>query len=582
MRDSWLRKCRWALSYWLVVSILALVACGAAATPTLTPVTAPATAKAPAAADAPRAAAGPTATAAPTRTPAVAKLSVGRLKIAVTPPPHETNHPFRTAITGQWQLTPMLEALLRVAPTGEVVPMLATDYAMSPDAKSLTINLRKGVRWHGNWGEFSANDLVHSLQAIADKESLTGQAGIWRTLLELPNNTDRIVVVSDYQVKLHLAKPELSPNTLLTTLGLYLLSKAQFDAEGPAGLTKKPAGTGPYEFVERKLGESLLYKRAEGKHWRVTPDFDELQLLLVPEETTRLAMMLAGEAHIAELSADAVRAATLRGMKEVFTALPGKRLVLVFGGNYLPTTPQYKSDVPWTKKSVREAMNRAVNRSELRDTLFGGGSDISILDPIHSSHPGWNPRWAEQFEQNYGYDPARAKALLKEAGYPQGFKVNLDVSPRPGVPQIVTLAEAIGNYWRAIGLDVNITQYEYATIRDRSRKLNQYNPWFNAGTYQLTPVPAIFTEYYSKTDVHHYFNDLYIDQRYEEILATSDLSLRDRELRQFGDFLFSEYANLPLFWIKTSSVIDPRVVADYTSSGVPTPLIGLEYIKAVQ
>lgn len=580
---------------WLVIPFLSLVllavACGAAATPTPTPIAAPAPTDKPTTL---AVAVTPSPVLIPTATPTSARAStpgapatppkVSRLKIAVTPPPHETNDPFQTTLSGQWQLTPMYETLLRVTPTGEIVPMLATDYAMSPDAKTWTINLKKGVRWRGNWGEFTAKDLVHTLRAITKDGSLTGRAAEWRTLLELPNKTDRITVVSDYQFKLQLAKPEPNLQHLLSSGNdLYMLSAAQFDSEGPEGWTRKPVGTGPYEFVERKPGQSLLYKRAEGKHWRVTPDFDELQLLFVPEDATRFAMLLTREAHIAEVSPDLEREASLKGMKVILSTLPNNVSVLAFGGNYLPTAPQYKPDVPWTKKSVREAMNRAVNRTELRDSLFGGRGDLVMVDRMHPSVPGWNPEWPKQFEKNYGYDPARAKALLKEAGYPQGFKVNLAVAPRPGLPQIFTLAEAIANYWQAIGVDAKVTQYEYATIRDQARKLNQYDPYFNVGPFVLNPASGIANTFYSKLNPpHHYFNSSLIDQKMEEFSAAVDLGVRDRALRDVGDVLFSEYAALPLFWTNASLVIDSRVVAEYTFSGVPYAPSDMEYIRAAR
>lgn len=180
MRYSWLRKCRWALSSWLVVSILALGACGAAATATPTPA-----APAPTAKPTTRAAGvTPTATPAPTPTftpEAVARpAKVSRLHRAAIPPRHETLYMYQTPGQAAWHVGPRYETFLRVTPSGDIGPMLATSWAMSADAKTWTIVLSKGVQFHEHWGECTARDVVHSLERLTAEASCTTHASPWR------------------------------------------------------------------------------------------------------------------------------------------------------------------------------------------------------------------------------------------------------------------------------------------------------------------------------------------------------------------------------------------------------------------
>ena len=88
---------------------------------------------------------------------------------------------------------------------------------------------------------------------------------------------------------------------------------------------------------------------------------------------------------------------------------------IYFGGQYyMPGDPKYKADMPWTDRRVRQAMNMAVNRQELRDTIFRGKGTPMYVSGFEASLEGWNPAWAERFDSLYGYNPTRAKELLKE------------------------------------------------------------------------------------------------------------------------------------------------------------------------
>src|SRR5262249_55990852 len=150
---------------------------------------------------------------------------------------------------------------------------------------------------HFGWGEFTAKDVVHTLQRHVRADSMSVQVGLMRELLE------HVEVVNDYQIIFRLPQPRTDLHIQLSTRWYNaIVCKAYFDAQGQEGLNRKMVGTGPYQFKERVLGQSLLLERVPYQHWRVTPDFQELQLLLVPEPTTRLGMVFRGEGHPARIS----------------------------------------------------------------------------------------------------------------------------------------------------------------------------------------------------------------------------------------------------------------------------------------
>jgi peptide/nickel transport system substrate-binding protein len=496
------------------------------------------------------------------------------LKVAVQLE-REQNDPILMSVVYAAQYAPVYEALVEEDPWHNFVPMLATDWSMSPDGKTWTFNLRQGVQWHFGWGEFTARDVVHTLQRHVRADSMSVQVSIMRELLE------NIEVVNDYQIIFRLPQPRTDLHIQLSNRWYnVMVCKAHFDGEGQEGVNRKMVGTGPYQFKERLLGQSLLLERVPYRHWRITPEFKALQFLLVPEPTTRLAMLLKGEAHLTLIPFDSQPQATAKGLK-VFTAtVPTMPVFVMFGGNYLPSKPHYDPTLPWIKKQVRQALNLAVDRKALQNTILGGRGDPMAVTFWHATLPGWNPQWLAAYEAHYGYDPQRAKALLAEAGYPQGFKATYILTPRPELPELMEVGQVIANYWREIGVDLKLEEREFAWWREKLLKEQLHGMAWTDATVRFEDRDIMRLMYYSK-GVAHFFESAFVDQKYEQFIASADPQEQEQLLREAGNYLFEEYASLPLFWLSTEFVANPRVVADYKTSGMLPPR-HLEYIKAVK
>src|SRR2546428_4424717 len=277
---------------------------------------------------------------------APAKPKLERLKIAVAPLGWDTNFSWLQSRSGMLDKRPALEYLVGIERnTGAYIPELAEKWEMAPDGKSWTLWLRQGVQFHDKWGEFTAKDVRHSIFLISQPESVQTDSGLWRTLMgigkgdaieEGAKKVEQMVqIVNDHQVIIHttVVAPELV-DTLSAKSDLVMESKARWDAGGKELYNQKVVGTGPFEFVERKVGSPVLYKRVEN-HWRKTPEYKELEFRWVPEGVTRLASLLAGEGHISHVGRGLQEEAIAKGMKISSSKMPANQLPGQVGGDDL-------------------------------------------------------------------------------------------------------------------------------------------------------------------------------------------------------------------------------------------------------
>ena len=207
-------------------------------------------------------------------------------------------------------------------------------------------------------------------------------------------------------------------------------------------------------------------------HWAgEKPDFKELEIRLVPEATTRLAMLLGGEAHIVDLPRELQQEPVNRGMRLFSSTQPVDWISVYFGGQYyIPGDPKFQANVPLTNKKVRQALNLAVNRQELLATIFAGKATPAYVSGWLPISEGWNPEWATRFDQLYGYNPTKAKELLKEAGYPPGkLQVKVLGFTNPGESEGPQVAEALGIYFNEVGVEAAIEILDWANVRDMIR-----------------------------------------------------------------------------------------------------------------
>ena len=461
------------------------------------------------------------------------------------------------------QFDPFLETLLDLDPkTGDYIPRLAEKWESSPDQKEWTFYLRKGVPFHFGYGEFTAKDVVHSHSLMLREEAIATLVGFWR-------NAEEVKAVDDYTVVFRMKSPAATmPYAASRSADLRIVSKAQWDKEGIEGFDKRPAGTGSYRYVNRQLGQSISFERVEN-HWRgEQPAFKELEIRIAREDSTRLAMLLTGEAHVVDLPRELQAEAINRGMKILSSSLPSEWLSVYFGGQYhIPGDPKFKAEVPWTDRRVRQAMNMAVNRNELMDNLFKDKGSPMYVSGFAPYLEGWNPEWAKRFDQLYGYNPTKAKELLKAAGYPpKTVQVKLLQYTEPGEAELPQVAEAVASYFNEVGIKATLEPIDVAKVSSMGRaKEMTCCIWPNI--IGLRPTEEwIRTAHYSKTN-GHLFEDEFLEKKYAEFSNTVDPKERERVAREIGDHLFEEFSTIPLLSIYSEVAVNPKVVADWTYPG---------------
>ena len=498
---------------------------------------------------------------------AQSEVKLDRLTIALPPTETESNH-FWLGTPGNYQQhEPMLETLIGNDPvTNAPVPRLAKSWEYSDDFLVWTFYLQEGVPFHFGYGEFTARDVVHTLDLLARPDAPPG--GLWQSGLR------ETEVLDDYTIRFHFDTPLLpqegenmfSQASARSTL--YITSKAQWDATGLEGMEREIAGTGPFRFKSRGLGTNLVLERIED-HWRGdNPQFRELEMRWVPEQATRLAMLLSGEAQMAflgrELSDDAVNA----GMGLVTADLENMQVALLMTGNWFVDgfEPQHDPSNPLIDPLVRRALNHAVDQQEIREVIYSDRASPLYSWGWRPEHIGWDPTFPERFEELYAYDPEKARDLLAQAGYGEGeLKLTIEGFPLPGQPEIPDLVDALHMYFTNVGIDATIRDADsWGAFRSRRDQGLAHGSVYIMRNTPIRLTGEFITGSYSTDGWAFLYLDEYLEEQNRSFNATSDVEERDRIAREVGNYVFELHTHVPLASTFVEVAVDPRVVSGWT------------------
>jgi peptide/nickel transport system substrate-binding protein len=379
----------------------------------------------------------------------------GELTIALSSLSSETLDPILGGQIVKFYLDQIFDYLVGCNPDGTLSKTdgLARDWEVSADKTRWTFLLRPGVKFH-NGDDVTSEDVKFSILRASGKRSTTGYAGPLREIvadIETPA-PDKVVIVT--KAPTLIIASYLS--RALSTEGMVLPRK-YIEAKGDDGFLARPIGSGPYKFVERTAG-SFLKLEAVDAHWRVgTPRYKQLWFRLVPEETTRIAMLRQGKADIVDVSRERVKEVQADG----FPVRLRKDDAQI---NFWWIEPWSK--LPFEDRRVREALNMAIDRQELAETIFNG---MASPGPVP-----WGMSWSFPevgFQvtdaMQYKFDPKQAKQLLADAGFGRGFELQLYSYRLPGMPEGQAMAEAIAGYWEAIGVKAKLVPVDYPAFRKK-------------------------------------------------------------------------------------------------------------------
>ncbi len=430
------------------------------------------------------------------------------------------------------------------------VPGLAESWDISDDFTTYTFHLHKGIQFHNGWGELTAEDVKFTFEVATRKDSLNTRA-TW-----LRESVANIVIKDPYTIAFTLKEPswQFLDNCTNFMPILPIVCKKYVEKVGIKEANLKPIGTGPYRLVDRRLGEFIKFE-AVPNHWRKTPDFKYVTIKAVPEVSTQIAMLRAKEADIIPITADKAPVVEKAGFRTILN--PGARLYwVVLGSMAIPKDPEFKPRPWWAdpadKKAwekalkVRKALNLAVNKQEIIDTLFLGKATPYGCAFFWPEQPGWDPAW-----KPYPYDPKQAKQLLAEAGYPNGFEVTMLLLKHSGRPEAPDLGEAVAMYWEQVGIRVKRVPMDFATLRPQmyARKVDAC--WIYGMPYYSEPIIDIQSELPVGDQP---YPRVYLTGVDNEVLwglaraafAELDFDKRCKLIRKWGQYYYDNYFSVPL------------------------------------
>jgi len=391
------------------------------------------------------------------------------------------------------------DALVKPMPGNKMSPSLAESWSVSPDGLVYDFVLRKGVQFH-NGEPVTADDVKFSFERYR---------GVASKLLK--DKVQQAQVVDAHRVRFHLKEPWPDFLTYYATPATgagWIVPRKYLDKVGDDGFKKAPIGAGPYRFVSFTPGVELVLEAFE-PYWRKAPSVKRLVLKVVSDDTTRAAMMKRGEADIGY---------TFRGVvAEDLKRLPGFTLkpTLFNAAYWMLFTEQWDPKSPWADRRVRLAVNHAIDRPAINQSLTLGFSRITGSIVPQDFEFAWPAPL-------YEYDPRRAKQLLAEAGYPNGF----DAGDMPTDPSFGETAEPVVGYLAAVGIRTRLRTVEraafYAQVREKKIRPLVYMASAAAGT-AATRLEAFVAA-----------NGIYTYGSYPDIegLIQEQASERDRKRRE--------------------------------------------------
>ncbi len=536
-----------------------------------------------------------------------------RLRVAFPPGNEQFTVPYPMSQVSE-KLMPIYSHMVgRNIKTNVEEPQLATTWSVESDGKTWHFGLRTGVPFYKNAEPL--NDYTFGAKDVFMMLDLqTGEGGELDTILARSpgryasyfGGTDNWVDNGDDSITLNLPKVNLDISFLLSDeWSTGIMSRDHWDdVGGEDGYMDDPVGNGPWSYISHETNGVYFHERVED-HWRITPMFHELEIIQIQEASTRLAMLLAKEADIIPLvrtQRELVKAAgfvtfqsTLPSIHQGFGFVHFREMSFCSadGSPYSPFDPNgmqppgrthecgeregWSEDVPIRDPNVRHAMNLAINRNEINEVFYQG-----LGFPLVDYFPPWRSDWKDEWapfpgpngetgaDGGWPYpgdgDPAMARQLLIEAGYPNGFETTLDcLLTHKVVPEWPDICEQIVGYWSEIGISANLDWSDsFGSFRTKTR-----DPSHNGANWLWSASPSLDPPCNAIT----YSMVWELGQAYREWPEASELYMRCAEItniperiaaaQDFADAWTSNHYSVPLVWVFAEAAVNPEVVEEY-------------------
>ena len=444
------------------------------------------------------------------------------------------------------QITPftilyaMHDAVVRAMPGERMGNSLAESWTESPDGLTYEFKLRQGLRFH-NGDPCTAEDVKFTFERYKGAGAR-----------ELKDKVKQVDIVDPLTVRFHLQEPWPDFMTFYgssATAASWVVPKKYLEQVGDDGYKKHPIGIGPFKFVSHTPGVELILEAYEG-YWRKVPHLKRIVIKGVPEATTRLAMLKRGEADIAVALQGAIAEEVQRdpNLRLVDTRHPS-----IF---WLEFAEQWDPKSVWADIRLRQAVNYALDREAINQAAcLGFCPPAGVIVPRLMDY-------ALQVEPA-PYDPAKAKQLLAEAGYPNG----LDAGELTPIPPFTDVSEAVVNYLNAVGIRVKLRTMERATFLSAWREKKLRGVFMTAVGASGNAATRAEAFMYSKgTYAYGGYPD--IDELFLQQARERDRAKREATLHQIQRLTIERAMFAPIMDLRALQGVGPRV-AEHTINSIP-------------
>jgi peptide/nickel transport system substrate-binding protein len=338
------------------------------------------------------------------------------------------------------------EAIVKIDRTGKLVPWLAERWTVSPDHLTYTFALKKGVRFH-NGRDLKAADVKFSIDRDMNPETKHPYPRYYESIKDITVKDDHTVVF---------ALKEPNPNFLLN---LARQGSVIYPREGVEAMKSAPIGTGPYKLGEWVRGDRIVLVKNPDYHVKGLPKLDRVTIRFIPDPNAAVAALKAGDVDAAMFGIGPEHVPDLQrdGRFAVITGETTNDVILAMNN----------SRKPYADVRVRRAMTHGIDKAEVvKGAMFGLGRVLGTnVDPL-------NPYFVD-LAREVPHDVERARKLLAEAGYPNGFETVLKVAPQ--YYYTVRTGEVIASQLQKVGVKVKIEQIEWGQWLGRVFKEADYD-----------------------------------------------------------------------------------------------------------
>jgi peptide/nickel transport system substrate-binding protein len=391
--------------------------------------------------------------------------------------------------------------------TFAIKPALATDWKLAED-NTLDLTIRQGVKFHDG-SPLGPDDVVYTINMAANPESKVATPSNYAWI-------DKVEKTGDWTVRMHMKRPTPAALEYLAMV-TPIHPKAYREKVGPEEFARKPIGAGPYRIVKNDQGKEVIFERFED-YWSGSPKgkpaIKTLHVRFVPDLATEVTELLAQRTDwIWNINPD-----QLDSINKMPFLQAVRQESMRIGYLSIDAAGRSAPGNPLTNLKVRQAIWHAIDRKAFADKLVGGGSRVPPA-PCFPSQFGCDADAAVK----YDYDPAKAKALLAEAGFPNGFDIEFVTYVQP-----TSWPAAVQNYLQAVGIRGRITQLQVAPAIQKAWKGEAPLYMGSWGSYSINDVSAILPVMFGKDANDNYSKDSELEGLIAEGGVTSDPAVRKK------------------------------------------------------